>query len=846
MSDNPVATVGNSIPQPNDPQLERKTYTVIEFDAADFYGYKIDEQLLPFNPSGHGDGFIMTVPLYNALDSIKPDFVTQANWDVSSIPQNVAIFPSAFVSAAWNSIMPKIIIPSDILVDNGLDTIGAGSAFFAKQMPGFTNDLFNWKIVTVNGSAIAAADFYKYAQVGANFGSQYCVSKAKKDDKSAANQMVVELNNPVVPPIGDWDETALVVGGAFVLMLNITPLRPAGADPDDVQKNAWSIKIEFGEVTMKLDQTGSMNVLIGGGSSDPVDQKANLVEGKAKQGPPQQEHICDKQPYIVMVYPVWNGLVVSSGLSDASASLPATSQFIMKNRKASIKVAPYSSWFDPTSPADVVVDAPADVKVDFGTKMTITATECRFDWSYQPCFFSREGWFDQYFIVNDDDPGDVSYDFDMYAVYTLNGTSYTVTNAVSDTGVAGSASGTHYQLAAWQMSFPSPGAPPYKFLRFGPQVFAAILETTETREFPIRNSNGNFNLLWTGGSPADPSPTGDWRDYIQSISVTVGQDGSSGTIVVDKNGIAGQKAVATQSIGAVTVSATGGSGTVAGSVFQGLAMGIAENLSPEGATWSIPLVGLEKKLDDIALINVPFFDGRTVASAIDFLCRYAGINYDLSAAPSAVLHKLGISEDLNVPRFDWRSGTSVKTALEDVMNDVAYAYVIRDGVAYFYERNTLTGLPAIPGPDRNPGGALYPNTKVSAIDRTPDFEDMRNELVAVALQGINDGQGTKYANVPMVPLISALSVTTTPDIPWAKSIVDPLSGLMTEAKLATYLQNRSLLLRTYIIAGKTTIPGNADIKVYDQWDGYIVGSVTHNLDFQNKTWTTDLELYWHG
>jgi hypothetical protein len=105
MSDNPVATIGNSIPQPSDPRLERKTYTVIEFDAADFYGYKIGEQLLPFNPSGHGDGFVMTVPLYDALVGVKPDFVTQANWDVS-VPQNVAIFPSVFVSGAWNSIMP--------------------------------------------------------------------------------------------------------------------------------------------------------------------------------------------------------------------------------------------------------------------------------------------------------------------------------------------------------------------------------------------------------------------------------------------------------------------------------------------------------------------------------------------------------------------------------------------------------------------------------------------------------------------------------------------------------------------------------------------------------------------
>jgi hypothetical protein len=275
-------------------------------------------------------------------------------------------------------------------------------------------------------------------------------------------------------------------------------------------------------------------------------------------------------------------------------------------------------------------------------------------------------------------------------------------------------------------------------------------------------------------------------------------------------------------------------------------MGIAENLTPEGATWNILLVGLEKKMDDIALINVPFFDGRKVSDAVDFLCRYAGINYSLAFAPSALFVTLGVSEDLNVPRFDWRSGTNVKTALDDVMKDTGFIYVVRDGTVYFYEQNVATGLPVFLGPDRNPGGATYPNTKITTIDRTPDFEDIRNELVAIALQGINDGQGTNYATVPMVPRIVAQSLLTTPDIPWAKSQVDPLPGFMTEAKLNTYLTNLSRKTRLYIISGKTTIPGNADVKPLDQWNGYAISSVTHNLDFVNKTWTTDLELIWYG
>jgi hypothetical protein len=844
---NPVASIGNSIPEPGDPSLTRKTYTLVEFDAQTFYGYKVGEQPT-FSPADRGESFFMMVPLYDALATTKPGFVTQKNWFDGGNPQNVAIFPSVFVSGAWNSIMPKILIPSDILVDNGLSTaaVPTTSAFFAWVWPDFLYDLFNWQIKTVNGAAVPAGDFYKYAQVGASFGSQYCVSKAKKDDSIATNQMVVELNNPSSPPTGDWDEDELVVGGAFVLMLNVTPLRPAGADPNLVQQNAWTVKIEFGEVTMLLDQTGALDIVISSGTSDDVHQKANLIEGKAKQGPPQQEHINDKQPYIIVVYPVWNGLVVSCGLSDASSSLPSTSQFVIKNRKASIKISPYSNWFNPQSPANVVVTAPADVLVDFGDKMTITANECRFDWCYLPCFFSRQGWFDEFFIVNDNMPGDVGYSFKIYSIYTLNATSYTVSETLSNTGVAGPTPDTHYMKDAWVMSYVAGAQPPYFFPRFGPQVFAAILETTETRQFPIKNGNGSFNIAFTPSSPADPSPTSSWHDYIQSISVTTGLDGSSGTITVDKFGIAGQEAAVTQSIGAVTITATGGYGTVPGSIFQGLGMGIAENLSPDGATWTVPLVGLEKKLDDIALINIPFFDGYPLSTVVDFLARYAGINYDLSNAPTAALVNLGISEDLNVPRFDWRTGTNVKTALDDVMKDTAFLYVVRDGMIYIYEEDDVTGLPVYLGPDRNPGGLTYPNTKVTVIDRTPDFEDLRNELVAVALQGVSAGQGTNFAATPMVPRIAALSLTTTPDVPWAKSGIDSLPGYLSESDLNTYLSRWARKARLYIISGKTTIPGNADIKPYDRWNGYVISSVTHNLDFQNKTWTTDLELYFYA
>ena len=94
--------------------------------------------------------------------------------------------------------------------------------------------------------------------------------------------------------------------------------------------------------------------------------------------------------------------------------------------------------------------------------------------------------------------------------------------------------------------------------------------------------------------------------------------------------IAGQDAEAIQAVGGIVIDmdASGAEGTTAGTIFKGLAMGISDNQSPEGSTWTIPLVGLEKKMEDIALINVPFFDGRTGAVTLDFLTRYAGLVSD--------------------------------------------------------------------------------------------------------------------------------------------------------------------------------------------------------------------------
>lgn len=827
---NIVATIGNTIATPSDPSVTRKTYQRLIFDQQDFFVYgegEYDAGHASWDPTGKGDRFFIFVPLDDALSSTRPDFVSQRSWD-----ETVKKSASGFVTARF-SIMPKIFVPSQTLVDNGINS--TGKAYFAYADVEHTKEAFNWTIKNFNGASVGTgANQIKYGQIGAFFGSQYVTIRAKSDT-SAQNVINMELREPPVggggAPTGNWLGT-LVGGGAFILMLNIVPSRPGSTSFDSIQENPWYIKFSFGDVTMEINQTGAMKVKIAGESNVMT---VNLAEGKTKEGPPQQEHIDDKQPYIILVYPVWNGIVVQSGVQDSKAVINSSSTYIPKKKSPSVLESPYSTGFNPSAPADVVVGVGSganSVLVDLGTKIDVEAKNARFELAYLPCYFSNTMLFDMWFIGNDDS-SDTSYEYKVYSIWTANNTSTTLTPAPSPTqsSFVGPVSSTHYWYCQWKLS-------QAKHNRYGAEVLGAILEMSEERDFPIRNGNGNFNLTWTGGSPGDPSP-GSWSRYIQSISVTIGKDGSNGSVSVDKYGVAGQAAVATQSIGAFTISMTGGYGTQAGSIFKGLAMGIGHQEGSSGSSWTIPLVGLEQKLNDIALINVPFFDGETVYSTMSFLAKYAGIVVDFSNAPSASSDKLSVSEDVNVPRFDWKSGTSVMSAMNDVMKDVNYGFVVRDGKLFVYELDS-TGLPVYSGTDWEPS---YPDTKVVSVDENPEFGEMRNDIVVIGLQNIPGGQGTNIQDVPTIPRFVRRQSTTTPSIPWAKSMVDVMTGVMDTTVMNTRADNLQKLTKNFRVLGRTTVPGNANIKPFDKWGSMFIYSVTHNIDFNSKTWTTDLEFY---
>ena len=845
---NPVVAIGNYVPHPGDPNVVRRTFTSIVFESQAFFYYgegEYDPTYTTFDPSDKGERFYMWVPMEYSLGGIpggapatKPHFISTETW------ADVRWAPSGFVQGAVNSILPKIIVPSDLLVDNGLKNITKFEAKVYDTVAAAEKDLFDWEMITFNADPVT--DFYKRGSIGSFPGAQYITMRAKEDDRSN-NEIEIKLDNPANPPLGsDHDflnasSDNLVVGGAFCLLLNVVPERPGAAKPGEVAQNPWSIQFTFGDVEMILSASGEKRARITGGVATGDWVTVNMAEGKSKGGPPQQEQVDDKTPYIIMVYPVWNGIIIASGVQEARTNSRLTtptlaaSAYVPKLKEASIWEEPWSSGFDPRNPDEVEVGVdsggPGDVTVDFGSDMTVVARNCRFELAYLPCFFLKDLWFDEWFVTSDDIDGSISFVYDVYPIWTANNGASTLNPVpiVIESGTVGPVDDTHYSYIKWRLVQDH-------FDRIPGQIFGSILELEETREFAVRNGNGSFNLTWAGGTPGDPSPGG-WTDYIQNISIAIGLEGSSGSVSVDKYGVAGQGAVAVQDIGAFTVDVSGGYGTQDGRIFDGFAMGVSDARSSAGATWSIPLIGLEKKLDDIALINAPFMDGETLATALSFLTKYAGIVPSLAFASPLI--RLKVSTDINVAFFDWKSGTNVRTAIDDCMIDTNHAFVVQQGQIQFYQLDEF-GLPLLYlGTDWQP---TYPYTKVVTIDQSPDFEDLRNEIVVLGLESIYDGQNTNLQDIPRIPRLERRSSITAPSVPWAKSWVYSTAGFLTLDEIEEIADRQQARTRHYLTIGRTSIPGNANIRLYDRWGTSWIQSITHNIDLQAKSWTTELEF----
>jgi len=853
---NPVVKIGNSIATPADPVVERKTYNRVIFEKQRFYPYKDDDDPAAFDANKYGDRSYLTLN-FDQAGVDQPEFSKGDVWNATKK------MPTAFVTSQM-SVAPQMIIPNKWIAANGVKTttaveLGKLSAWDVKD--GEVYDAFNWQVQTHNGLPVDLVNVHHYARTN-DVGKVGYVSFGYKDEDVVDNTLVVELDQPVSPVpaeelgVKDYGVEPLVGGGACLLTLNAIPFSAGSVPKADTLESPWSMEIVMGELILRMSQAGMLSAGIGVDGAGINWVGVNLVEGKTKGVGPQSDELAGESPYTILIQPVWNGVIISSGVQTSRTNqfsvvtTQSAGVYVPKLKTASALSEPWSKRFLTTEPLPVFVystteetDSPLapeeETVVDFGTKVTVTALNCAFDIAYVPVFYSPIGSFDEWTLTSKSVDDVVEYTYMTYPIWTANGTDMELRAGPRD-GKDGELDGTIYRAMRWEIAKADGDEGKGLWCRRHGELLGTIVQVVEKQEGGIVNGNGNFVIEWTGaaGSRGDPDTKGDWQEYIQSITLNIGTDGSSGTMTIDKYGCAGQHAVVKQSIGAITIDVQEEpSGCTGGMIFKGLGMGIADARNSSGATWTVTLAGLEKKLDEMMLVYAPFLDGETLLTAIGYLAGYAGLIADTSAAAEGEV--LASSLDINTSRFDWKSGTPVRQAIEDVMNDVNHTYVVRDGKIFVYELDDY-GLPKTLGRDWEP---LYPSTQMVSDEQNPDFEDLRNKVVILGMEANFQAEGanTDEANAGVLRVAVRNSVTV-PHVPWERPLVEAMPGYIDEDTLEEFADRRRNQSRRFLMAGRISIPGNAGIKPYDRWGGYVINSVSHNLDFVAKTFTTDLDL----
>lgn len=339
---------------------------------------------------------------------------------------------------------------------------------------------------------------------------------------------------------------------------------------------------------------------------------------------------------------------------------------------------------------------------------------------------------------------------------------------------------------------------------------------------------------------------------IKSVSIQRGFDGTSGTLVWDRYdpdlGLINRP---NQNVGSLQLAIRGGAdtrpgGTRAGVIYTGIVQGNAEVNTGMSNDISLQLSGREAKLVDdggMRLLNQPFFDGYDHREVMQYLCDWGGIPFhnlaDTYYLPSGVIQ---------APVVNFQAGTTVWDAISTVCKlSSCIAYLDRFGKLRYIEAFRTTGI-----------NWNYPETRVTSFNDTPDFSAMRDSIVLSALiyeqaqsaerpyeGSLGDRTGPEIGQQHLgSPVFMLIKVDTDPVFPWSKMMHYAINGVIrSQAEFNRIAAQIAAGVARPRATGTVSVPGNADVELLDTFnDDWVITSISHNIDTQSKSWTTDLSL----
>lgn len=409
------------------------------------------------------------------------------------------------------------------------------------------------------------------------------------------------------------------------------------------------------------------------------------------------------------------------------------------------------------------------------------------------------------------------------------------------------------------------------------EIFGILLtHKREIKNSPIKNENGTFivepqediedfksNKLFDHELECDcPS---NWIHYATNININHNQDGSEGNIILDKYALMGQDIFPKQSFGGIKLKLEGGnenfiypssseySTRKSNYIFSGIATETKHMDSFNSDTLDITLKGLQYKLDDIKLINAPFYDGDDLVTVMKWMSKYSGIEINMDFASSSVEGRtLPISSNFAKPALMLTMGTPVIEGIKQACEMCNHRFILQpNGVGYVYELDSAFSLPLVCKPGYSKATVLdeISTDSILSIDVQPIFSNLYNVVISAALLGKNNTTeaSNPTGNVVEVKLNEKIShMITEPNLPWSRVIANSWKGYMSEDELSKRHAIDRAMSKRYWIDGSISIPGNANIWIYDQikifGQYFYITSVSHSIDFATKNFKTTVSI----
>lgn len=388
----------------------------------------------------------------------------------------------------------------------------------------------------------------------------------------------------------------------------------------------------------------------------------------------------------------------------------------------------------------------------------------------------------------------------------------------------------------------------------------------------VKNAPGNAGLVFSTEIPS-------WSKFITSVQVSHTLDGSHGTLVLDKMGMMEELGeFPNQVIGALTLVAKNGfyksrtetingqevsisassnyAGRSAnGTIFKGFATKITESSSDGSNSLQLNLVGINQKLEDMTLVNCPFWDGDKLDDVLKYMRSYSGCqiirNSTFSNGATANSIILPKSADWKSPAVNFVLGTRVKDALIELGKFTSHRFVIQpNGCGYYYSLNDYGAPDWIYSASPK---ISYSYSDIISMNLEPSLENRYNTFLTMALLGNRNTKG-EIGIEDTSPgyeftLIGGADNESMPDssnYPWSKIITNKENGIVTRKELKERHRTNVKFGQADIFSGSITVPGYDDFFIFDvisiEGTKYYIIGISHNLNLQTKEWTTSLNL----